>query len=71
MSMDFEAYQIVIELLAQAHEYGEANSDKMELWISISSGLIVMAYFAPERLKLGISTMILLVYIAFSMFLHN
>ena len=69
--MDVEAYQLVVALLGQVHDFGESISDKMELWISISSGLIVMAYFAPDRLKPGIATYVVALYIAFSVFIFS
>lgn len=69
--MDAEAYQAIVDLLGQAHNFGESISDKMELWISISSGLIVMAYFAPDRLTPGIAAFVLSLYIAFSVFVFS
>jgi len=66
--MELDAYQIVVDLLSQSHAYGEAIAGKMELWISVSFGLIVMAYFAPNRLMPGIACLVLLIYVAFSVF---
>ncbi len=67
--MDVEAYSVVVDLLNQVHGYGESVASKLELWISISSGLIVMAYFAPDRLKIGVTTLVLFAYIAFTTFI--
>ena len=63
-----EAYSVVVDLLGQAHAYGESISAKMELWISISSGLIIMAYFAPDRLNKLIAGIVLLAYATFTAF---
>ncbi len=67
--MDMEAYAVVVDLLSQAHAYGESAAAKLELWISISSGLIVMAYFAPDRMKPGVVTLILVAYSLFLAFI--
>ena len=67
--MDVEAYALVVELLSQAHNYGESISAKLELWVGISSGLIVMAYFAPERLKLGVAGLVIFAYVTFTTFI--
>ncbi len=67
--MDAEAYAIVVDLLAQVHGYGESVASKLELWISISSGLIIMAYFAPDRLKIGVAALVLIAYVAFTVFI--
>ncbi len=67
--MDIDAYQLVVNLLTQAHYFGESIAVKIEFWISISSGLIVMAYLAPNRLKPGIASLVLAIYIAFSLYI--
>ncbi len=69
--MDIEAYAVIVDLLAQAHAYGDSIASKAELWIGISSGLIVMAYFAPDRLKVSITTLVIFLYIALSVFLFS
>jgi hypothetical protein len=66
--MDLEACATVVDLLAQSHGYGESIASKVEFWIGVSSGLIVMAYFAPDRLKPGITSLVLLLYVTFSVF---
>jgi hypothetical protein len=67
--MDMEAYAVVVDLLSQIHAYGESAAAKLELWISISSGLIVMAYFAPDRMKPGVVSLILVTYSLFLVFM--
>lgn len=69
--METEAYGVVVDLLSQAHDYGESIAAKLELWISISSGLIVMAYFAPDRMKPGVVSLILVAYVLFSAFMYT
>ena len=66
--MDIEACATVVDLLTQSHGYGESIASKVEVWIGVSSGIIVMAYFAPNRLKPGITSFVLLLYVAFSVF---
>jgi hypothetical protein len=69
--MDMEAYAVVVDLLSQIHAYGESASSKLELWIGFSSGLIMMAYFAPDRMKPGVVSLILVAYTLFSAFLFT
>lgn len=67
--MDMEAYAVVVDLLSQVHAYGESVAAKLELLISVSSGLIVMAYFAPERMKPVVVSLILVTYALFIAFM--
>ncbi len=67
--MDMEAYAVVVDLLSQVHAYGESAAAKLELLISISSGLIVMAYFAPDRMKPSVVSFILVAYALFLVFM--
>jgi NADH:ubiquinone oxidoreductase subunit H len=69
MPVDAEAYQLVVDLLGQARNFGESVSNEMELWIGISSGLVVLADFAPDRLKPGMASFVICLYIAFSVFI--
>jgi len=69
--MDLDAYELVLDLLAQSHAYGESIADKIELWIGTSFGLIVMAYFAPDRLKLGIASLVVAIYVAFTVWVFS
>lgn len=41
--MDLDAYELILDLLSQSHDYGESIADKIELWIGTSFGLVVMA----------------------------
>ena len=66
--MDLDAYATVVELLSQAHAYGESIHTKMEMWLGISSGLIIMAYFAPDRLKPNVTALVVLLYVGLSIF---
>lgn len=64
---EYEAAEIVLELVGFTHELGEAMQARIEFWSAISYGLIVLAYVAPDRLRIGVSTFLLLLYIMFSM----
>lgn len=69
--MDVEAYGVIVDLLGQAHAHGEAIASKLELWIGISSGLIVMAHFAPDRMRISITSLVLFLYVAFTGFVFS
>lgn len=66
MVMEVEAYDVVVELIALGHQFGESIADSIELWISISFAVIGAAYFAPERLNVFLTTFLLALYIAFT-----
>lgn len=66
-----QATSLVIEYLALVHTYGEAIWGRVDLWIGASFGMILLGYFAPERLKPAITTLILSLYILFSVSLYN
>ncbi len=67
--MDLNAYELILDLLSQSHNYGESIAGKIELWIGTSFGLIIMAYFAPDRLKPGIAALVVGIYTAFTAWL--
>lgn len=69
--MDLDAYELILDLLSQSHDYGESIADKIELWIGTSFGLVVMAYFAPDRLKLGIASVVVAIYVAFTVWVFS
>ena len=66
---ELEAHALIVEYLALAHGYGEAMWGRLDLWIGISSGLIVMSYFAPDRLTKPLTSLILGLYVAMTGFI--
>ena len=69
--MDLDAYELILEVLSQSHDYGESIADKIELWIGTSFGLIIMAYFAPDRLRPGTATIVISIYVAFTAWIFS
>jgi hypothetical protein len=69
--MDLEAYELILEVLSQSHDYGESIADKIELWIGTSFGLIIMAYFAPDRLRPGTAAIVIGIYVAFTAWIFS
>ncbi len=65
---EYEAYSLIVELQSLAHALGEGLWNRVELLVGFSSGLIVMAYVAPERLKIGVTTFVLSMYALFCVF---
>ena len=59
---EYEAYALVLEQLAQAHALGESIWGRIDLWIGLSSGIVVLAYFAPDRLTKSLTFLILTLY---------
>ena len=64
--MDPEIYSVILELLAQSHDFGESLAGSVELWISVSFAMIGAAYFAPDRLNVFVATFLIVIYVAFS-----
>jgi hypothetical protein len=56
-----------LHLVEFTHELGEAIQVRIEFWSAISYGLIVLAYLAPERLKISVCSFLLALYILFSL----
>ncbi len=61
---EFEAQSLILEYLTIHHGYGEAIWGRIDLWTGVSSGLIIMAYFAPHKLTKPLTSLILGLYIA-------
>jgi hypothetical protein len=64
---EFEASELALHLVEFTHELGEAIQVRIEFWSAISYGLIVLAYLAPDRLKIGVCTFLLTLYVLFSL----
>lgn len=64
--MDIEAYDAVIDLLGQSHQYGDSIAAGIQIWVSVSFAVIGAAYFAPERLGLVVVLFVLAIYVAFT-----
>jgi hypothetical protein len=63
---EVEVGTLIIEQVALAHSFGEAVWGRIDRWISVSFGLILLGYFAPERLRPGITALIVGLYVLFS-----
>jgi len=65
---EHEAHLLLLEYMNTAHSLGEAIWSRLELWSGISFGLIiVLAYFATERLTRSVTALLLSIYIAFTL----
>lgn len=65
-----EAGSIIVEYLALVHTYGEAIWSRIDLWVGVSFGMILLGYFAPERLRPGVAALIVGLYVLFSVSLY-
>ena len=61
----------VIEYMSFAHDYGEAANSALDRWIGASFAMILLGYFAPERLKVGVTSMIVSLYTLYSFFIMS
>ena len=61
-----EAFEIALQYVVFGHELGEANHNKIQFWIGTSYVLLIAAYAAPQRMTLGVSALLLTLYIAFT-----
>ena len=66
-----EAGSLVVEYLALVHTYGEAVWGRIDLWVGASFGMILLGYFAPERLRPGVTVLIVGLYLFFSVALYS
>ena len=64
--MEVQAYDIIVELISQSHQFGESVADSIELWISVSFAVIGAAYFAPDRMNPLVATFLVAIYMAFT-----
>lgn len=63
---ELEAGALVAEYVALVHAFGEAIWSRVDFWVGASFAIILLGYFAPERLRPGVTTLILGLYICFS-----
>ena len=66
-----ESFEIALQYIVFAHDLGEANHNKIQFWIGTSYVLLIAAYVAPQRMSIGITTLLLTLYIAFSAFTYT
>jgi hypothetical protein len=66
-----EAYEVALQYMTFAHDLGEAAHDRIQFWIGTSYVLLIAAYAAPHRLNLGITTLLMALYITFSLFTYT
>ena len=62
-----EAHELALMHMEFAHELGEATNRQIEFWISVSYGILVLAFVAPHALNRLTTPLVLTLYILFSM----
>jgi TRAP-type C4-dicarboxylate transport system permease small subunit len=69
---ELEVGRTIIDYLEIGHTYGESVNDAFDRWISASFAVILLGYFAPERLRLGVTSLIVILYSLYTfVFLSN
>lgn len=63
---DYESYQLAIATLELSHIHGESVLEQLRFWASISYGLLALTFIAPQRLTVGASALLLILYVSFS-----
>ena len=66
-----EAYEVALQYMTFAHDLGEAAHDRIQFWIGTSYVLLIAAYAAPHRMNLGITILLMALYITFSLFTYT
>jgi hypothetical protein len=61
-----EAHELALMHIEFAHELGEATSRQGEFWVSVSYGILVLAFVAPHALNRLTTSLVLTLYILFS-----
>ena len=63
---DYEAYQLAIAALELSHIHGESVLEQMQFWAGVSYGILALTLVAPQRLTVGATSLVLVLYILFS-----
>ena len=63
-----EAFELALQYMVYAHDLGEANHDRIQFWIGTSYVLLLAAYAAPQRMTIGVSILLLVLYVTFTTF---
>ena len=63
---EYEAYDIAINLVRFSHELGESILQQIQFWAGVSYALLAITLIAADKLTIGISTLLLVLYVAFS-----
>ena len=63
---EYEAYDIAINLVRFSHELGESILQQIQFWAGVSYALLAITLIAADKLTTGISTLLLVLYVAFS-----
>ena len=61
-----EAHELALNHIEFAHELGEAFNRQSEFWVSVSYGVLVLAFVAPHALNRVTTPLILTLYILFT-----
>lgn len=63
---NYEAYQLAMTSVELGHMHGESVLEQMRFWAGVSYGLLALTLVAPQRLTVGVTLLILFLYISFS-----
>ena len=61
-----EAHELALMHIEFGHELGEAFNRQSEFWVSVSYGILVLAFVAPHALNRLTTPLVLALYILFS-----
>jgi hypothetical protein len=62
-----EVHELALMHIEFGHDLGEAVNRQVEFWISVSYGILVLAFVAPHALNRLTTPLVLTLYILFSM----
>jgi hypothetical protein len=63
---EYEAYDLALNLIEFGHNLGEATLVQIQFWIGVSYALLAITLIAPEKLTIGTTALLLLLYITFT-----
>ena len=65
---EYEAYQLAIAALELGHIHGESVLEQMRFWVGVSYALLALTIVAPQRLTVGATALVLVLYLLFTAF---
>ena len=63
---EYEAYDLAISLIEFGHDLGEATLVQIQFWIGVSYALLAITLIAPDKLTVGTTALLLVLYITFT-----
>ncbi|MDP5071755.1 MAG: hypothetical protein NWQ45_12740 [Congregibacter sp.] len=61
-----EAHELALMHLQFGHSLGEAIMSTLQFWVSVSYGVLILAFIAPQALNRVTTPLILTLYVVFS-----